>query len=170
MVIASGMEDCVGDVGARDEDGAIDAETNEEAALKDLLRANFSTNSACEGGVCRRLSLRKTKYPLIPAAMPKMMLPTVEPIKAFSKSPLLLKLQRWGIPCDERPGIRELTVTQAQGSCPDPILRPSKVQLPTSIPQSSPMKYRRWIHEADEEWIQGYKWSEDNAQAKPAKR
>jgi len=37
MVIASGMEGCVSDVGARDEDGAIDAEANEEAALKDLL-------------------------------------------------------------------------------------------------------------------------------------
>jgi hypothetical protein len=37
MVIVSGMEDCVGDAGAKDEDGAIDAEANEEAALKDRL-------------------------------------------------------------------------------------------------------------------------------------
>ena len=93
MFIASGMEDCVGDAGAR-EDGAIDAEANEEAALKDLLRANFSAKSTCEGGVCRRLSRRKIEYPTTPAAIPKMTLPTVEPIRTFSKSPLLLKSQR----------------------------------------------------------------------------
>jgi len=96
MVGVIGMEDSISDSGARDEDGAIDGEANEEAALKDrsgLLQVNFSPKSACDGVVCRRRSLRKTKYPVIPTAIPKMRLPTVEPIKIFSKSPLLLKSQ-----------------------------------------------------------------------------
>lgn len=39
----------MGDEGARDEDGAIDAEANEEGDFKDrngLLRTNFSVKSA----------------------------------------------------------------------------------------------------------------------------
>jgi len=94
MVGVIGMAESICDSGARDEDGAIDAEANEETALKDrsgLLQVSFSSKSACDGIVCRRLSLRKTKYPIIPTAIPKMRLPTVEPIKIFSKSPLLLK-------------------------------------------------------------------------------